>query len=98
MLGVVITLAVIAAVAWCIFKNYYPPTVLLIAGLLFLAVAACFGVDPVPAKASTHFLGFDFAQAFTDRMKTRLPGLVSTSCGLQVSRITWIRSGHPRLS
>ena len=31
MLGVVITLAVIAAVAWCIFKNYYPPTVLLIA-------------------------------------------------------------------
>ena len=50
MLGVVITLAVIAAVAWCIFKNYYPPTVLLIAGLLFLAVAACFGVDPVPAK------------------------------------------------
>ena len=75
MLGVVITLAVIAAVAWCIFKNYYPPTVLLIAGLLFLAVAACFGVDPVPAKASTHFLGFDFAQAFTDRMKTRLPGL-----------------------
>ena len=28
MLGVVITLAVIAAVAWCIFKNYYPPTVL----------------------------------------------------------------------
>lgn len=75
MLGVVITLAVIAAVAWCIFKNYYPPTVLLIAGLLFLAVAACFGVDPVPAKASTHFLGFGFAQAFTDRMKTRLPGL-----------------------
>lgn len=75
MLSVVITLAVIAAVAWCIFKNYYPPTVLLIAGLLFLAVAACFGVDPVPAKASTHFLGFDFAQAFTDRMKTRLPGL-----------------------
>ena len=57
MLGVVITLAVIVAVAWCIFKNYYPPTVLLIAGLLFLAVAACFGVDPVPAKASTHFLG-----------------------------------------
>ena len=75
MLEVIITLAVIAIVAWCIFKNYYPPTVLLVAGLLFLVIAAIFGVAPVTEKASTHFLGFDFAQAFTDKMKTRLPGL-----------------------
>ncbi len=75
MFAVLLTLAVIAVVAWSIFKNYYPPTVLLLAGLLFLAVAAFFGVDPVAAKKSTHFLGFDFAQAFTDQMKTRLPGL-----------------------
>ena len=75
MLGVIITLAVIGVVAWCIFKNYYPPTVLLVAGLIFLVIAACLGVDPVSQKASTHFLGFDFAQAFTDKMKTRLPGL-----------------------
>ena len=38
-------------------------------------IAACFGVDPVSSKASTHFIGFDFAQAFTDKMKGRLPGL-----------------------
>ena len=75
MLGVIITLAVIAVVAWCIFKSYYPPTVLLLAGLVFLVIAACFGVDPVSSKASTHFIGFDFAQAFTDKMKGRLPGL-----------------------
>lgn len=75
MLEVIITLAVIAIVAWCIFKNYYPPTVLLVAGLIFLVIAAIFGVAPVTEKASTHFLGFDFAQAFTDKMKTRLPGL-----------------------
>ena len=37
MFGVILTLAVIAVVAWCIFKNYYPPTVLLLAGLVFLA-------------------------------------------------------------
>ena len=75
MFGVILTLAVIAVVAWCIFKNYYPPTVLLLAGLVFLAVAAFLGVDPVAAKKSTHFLGFDLAQAFTEQMKTRLPGL-----------------------
>lgn len=27
------------------------------------------------AKTSTHFFGFDLAQAFTDLMKSRLPGL-----------------------
>lgn len=75
MIQVILTLAVIAIVAWCIVKNYYPPTVLLLAGLFFLAVAAYLGVDPVAAKKSTHFLGFDFAQAFTEQMKTRLPGL-----------------------
>lgn len=56
MLEVIITLAVIAIVAWCIFKNYYPPTVLLVAGLLFLVIAAIFGVAPVTEKASTLFL------------------------------------------
>ncbi len=75
MIQVILTLAVIAIVAWCIVKNYYPPTVLLLAGLFFLAVAAFLGVDPVAAKKSTQFLGFDFAQAFTEQMKTRLPGL-----------------------
>lgn len=75
MLGVILTLAVIAIVAWCIFKNFYPPTVLLIAGLVFLAIAAVMGVAPVPEKSSTHFIGFDLAQAFTNQMKTRLPGL-----------------------
>jgi len=75
MFGVIVTLLVIAVVAWCIFKNYYPPTVLLLAGLVFLAIAACLGVMPVGPKTSTHFLGFDFAQAFVDKMKGRLPGL-----------------------
>lgn len=75
MFEVLLTLAVIAIVAWSIFQNYYPPTVLLLAGLVFLAVAAFMGVDPVAAKKSTQFLGFDFAQAFAEQMKTRLPGL-----------------------
>ncbi len=33
------------------------------------------GVDPVDAKKSTNFVGFDFVQAFTNQMKGRLPGL-----------------------
>ncbi|MCF0254421.1 MAG: C4-dicarboxylate transporter DcuC, partial [Duodenibacillus sp.] len=75
MFGVIITLLVIAAVAWCIIKSYYPTTVLLLAGLAFLVIAALMGVDPVGPKSSTHFLGFDFFQAFVDKMKGRLPGL-----------------------
>ena len=83
MIEVLLTLAVIAIVAWSIFQNYYPPTVLLLAGLVFLAVAAFMGVDPVAAKKSTQFLGFDFAQAFAcllytspsprDRSVSRMP-------------------------
>ena len=33
------------------------------------------GVDPIDAKKSTNFIGFDFVQAFTNQMKGRLPGL-----------------------
>lgn len=75
MLGILITIAVIAVVAYCVLKNYYPPIVLLLAGLLMLVCAWLMGVDPVDAKKSTHFVGFDFVQAFTDQMKGRLPGL-----------------------
>ena len=32
MLGILITLLVIAGVAYCVLKNYYPPIILLLAG------------------------------------------------------------------
>ena len=47
MLGILITVAVIAVVAYCVLKNYYPPIVLLLAGLLMLVCAWLMGVDPV---------------------------------------------------
>lgn len=75
MLGIIITIAVIAVVAYCVLKNYYPPIILLLAGLAMLVFAAMLGVDPIDAKKSTHFIGFDFVQAFTNQMKGRLPGL-----------------------
>ena len=75
MLGIIITIAVIAVVAYCVLKNYYPPIILLLAGLAMLVCAAMLGVDPIDAKKSTHFIGFDFVQAFTNQMKGRLPGL-----------------------
>ena len=75
MLVIIITIAVIAVVAYCVLKNYYPPIILLLAGLAMLVFAAMLGVDPIDAKKSTNFIGFDFVQAFTNQMKGRLPGL-----------------------
>ena len=75
MFAVLFTLFVVAVVAWCVFKKFYPPWILLLAGLVLLLAAACLGTAPVGAKASTNFIGFDFAQAFTDKVKGRLPGL-----------------------
>ena len=75
MLGVVITLVVIAIVAYCVLKNYYAPIILLLAGLVMLVFASMMGVMPVADAKSTHFLGFDFAQAFQQLMSGRLPGL-----------------------
>ena len=71
MLGILITVAVIAVVAYCVLKNYYPPIVLLLAGLLMLVCAWLMGVDPVDAKKSTNFVGFDFVQAFTNQSDRR---------------------------
>lgn len=99
MLGILITVAVIAVVAYCVLKNYYPPIVLLLAGLLMLVCAWLMGVDPVDAKKSTNFVGFDFVQAFTNQMKGRLPGLgLNTSCSSRASPSTWTASAPPRRS
>ena len=40
MLGILITLLVIAGVAYCVLKNYYPPIILLLAGFVMLICAA----------------------------------------------------------
>ena len=40
MLGILITLLVIAGVAYCVLKNYYPPIILLLAGFVML-ICAC---------------------------------------------------------
>ena len=65
MLGVIITLATVAAIAYFVIKNYYPPIILLIIGLILLLIAGLTGTPPVGAKTSTHFFGFDLAQAST---------------------------------
>ena len=75
MVGVIVTLLVIAAVAYCVLKNYYPPIILLLAGIVMLICASMMGVMPVADAKSTHFLGFDYAQAFQQLMSGRLPGL-----------------------
>ena len=75
MLGVLITLAVVAVVAYCVLKNYYPPIILLIAGFVMLICAAVMGTPPMAPEKSTHFFGFDLGEAFTALMRSRLPGL-----------------------
>lgn len=47
MLGILITLLVIAGVAYCVLKNYYPPIILLLAGFVMLICAALNGTMPV---------------------------------------------------
>lgn len=47
----------------------------LLLGLLLLFCAYLEGVPAVAPKASTNFFAFDFAQAFTNLLKGRLPGL-----------------------
>ena len=84
MLGILITVAVIAVVAYCVLKNYYPPIVLLLAGLLMLVCAWLMGVDPVDAKKSTNFVAF--------------PASASTSCSSRASPSTWTASAPPRRS
>ena len=44
-------------------------------GLVLLFIGWLMGTDPVSAKSSTHFFGFDLVQAFTDLVKGRLGGL-----------------------
>mgnify|MGYP001531222419 FL=1 len=75
MVGVLLTLVAIGLVSYFVIKNYYPPIILLLLGLLLLFCAYLEGVQAVAPKASTNFFAFDFAQAFTNLLKGRLPGL-----------------------
>ena len=75
MFGVIVTLLAVAGIAYLVIKNYYPPTILLLLGLVLLVIGGLMGNDPVTGKTATNFFGFDLAQAFTDLMKRRLPGL-----------------------
>lgn len=73
MVGVLLTLVAIGLVSYFVIKNYYPPIILLLLGLLLLFCAYLEGVPAVAPKASTNFFAFDFAQAFTNLLKGRLP-------------------------
>ncbi len=69
MVGVILTLVAIGLVSYFVIKNYYPPIILLLLGLLLLFCAYLEGVPAVAPKASTNFFAFDFAQAFTNLLK-----------------------------
>lgn len=75
MLGIALTLIIVAAVAYCVLKNYYPPIILLLAGLAMLVFAALMGTMPMAEGKGTNFFGFDLGEAFTSLMRSRLPGL-----------------------
>lgn len=75
MLGVICTLIAVVAIAYFVIKNYYPPVMLLLIGLVMLIIGAMMGNPPVSPKTTTNFVGFDLAQALTDLMKSRLGGL-----------------------
>ena len=66
MLGILITLLVIAGVAYCVLKNYYPPIILLLAGFVMLICAALNGTTFVSTKV-LMLNGLSPAQIFTLR-------------------------------
>ena len=59
MVGVILTLVAIGLVSYFVIKNYYPPIILLLLGLLLLFCAYLEGVPAVAPKASTNFFAFD---------------------------------------
>ena len=75
MFGVICTLLAVVLLAYFVIKNYYPPVILLVLGLVLLLIGAYMGNAPVSAKTATNFLGFDLAQAMTDLTKSRIGGL-----------------------
>lgn len=75
MFGVLCTLFAVVLLAYFVIKNYYPPIILLVLGLILLLIGAYMGNAPVSAKTATHFLGFDLAQAVTDLTQSRIAGL-----------------------
>ena len=86
MVGVLLTLVAIGLVSYFVIKNYYPPIILLLLGLLLLFCAYLEGVPAVAPKASTNFFAFDFAQAFTNLLR------VSTLWLLPVLLFIWTAS------
>lgn len=52
MVGVLLTLVAIGLVSYFVIKNYYPPIILLLLGLLLLFCAYLEGVPAVAPKAS----------------------------------------------
>ena len=79
MFGVICTLLAVVLLAYFVIKNYYPPVILLVLGLVLLLIGAYMGNAPVSAKTATNFLGFDLAQAVTDLTKSRIGAWASTS-------------------
>ena len=75
MLGVIITLLAVVAIAYFVIKNYYPPMMLWLLGVVLLVIGVMMGNAPVGPKTATNFVGFDIAQALTDLLKSRLGGL-----------------------
>ena len=75
MFGVICTLLAVVLLAYFVIKNYYPPIILLVLGLVLLLIGYFMGNPPVSAKTATNFIGFDLAQAVTDLTKSRIGGL-----------------------
>ena len=92
MLGVIITLLAVVAIAYFVIKNYYPPMMLWLLGVVLLVIGVMMGNAPVGPKTATNFVGFDIAQALTDLLKSRLGGL-----GLNIMAIAGF-SYEPRFS
>lgn len=75
MVGVILTLVAIGLVSYFVIKNYYPPIILLLLGLLLLFCAYLEGVPAVAPKASTNFFSFCLCSGIYKSLKRTLARL-----------------------
>ena len=75
-MNILITLLVIALVAYGMLKQYNPQVVLMTAGIVFFVTSYYYlGLSPIPLEKSNGFLVFDIWEKFSDITNNRLASI-----------------------
>lgn len=75
MIGIVISILVIAMIVYMVYKKYKTQTVILFGGIILLTAALLLGYPIITAKETTGFAGFDIFKLIEIITSTRVAGL-----------------------